>query len=95
MENKDKLFEAFTAEMFKMQVVDFIGLAKILGVEIADREQDKLRPMEDIVAGILNGFTELSNTKKKEILKLCKQANKNKRGNYNGNRTKNSQQQDS
>ena len=76
MDNKDKLFDSFTKELFKMEVVNFIGLAKLLGVEIAIRDQDQLRAMEDIIADILNEFMKLSNTKKKEIIKLCKQANK-------------------
>lgn len=76
MDNKDKLFDSFTKELFKMEVVNFIGLAKLLGVEIAMRDQDQLRAMEDIIADILNEFMKLSNTKKKEIIKLCKQANK-------------------
>ena len=76
MDNKDKLFDSFTKELFKMEVVNFIGLAKLLGVEIAIRDQDQLRAMEDIIADILNEFMKLSNAKKKEIIKLCKQANK-------------------
>ena len=76
MDSKDKLFDSFTKELFKMEVVNFIGLAKLLGVEIAIRDQDQLRAMEDIIADILNEFMKLSNTKKKEIIKLCKQANK-------------------
>ena len=88
-EKRDELLDNFTKELFKMEPINFIGLAKLMSVPIANEDGDELRKMEEIVAEILNEFDRLSNGKKKEILKICKQANKNlKKGDKDGNRTK-------
>lgn len=92
MKNKeDELFESFTKQVFKMNTINFIGISKLMGVKLANDTGDSLRPMEDIVADIFNAFAPLSNSKKKEIIKLCKQANKS--GGKNGNRAKDLDQQ--
>lgn len=72
----DKLFDNFTREVFKMEPINIIGLSKIFGVKITNDEENALRPVEEIIADLFNGFNKLSSTKKKEILKLCKYANR-------------------
>lgn len=81
------LIDQLITELFKLEVIDFIGLAKLMGVEIVERNKEEVLPTEEIIANILNEFETLSNTKKKEIIKICKAANKKVK--KNGNRTKN------
>lgn len=71
----------FTEELFKMQdgelgTLNFFGVAQLLSVEILDDNRKDMRDVVDIVVDILNQFSSLSNRKKKEILKLCKDGNR-------------------
>lgn len=71
----------FTEELFKMQdgelgTLNFFGIAQLLSVETLDENREDMRDVVDIVVDILNKFSGLSNRKKKEIIKLCKDGNK-------------------
>ena len=80
--------DEFVKEVVKMRPIDFLGVATLLGVSLA--EQDKSRDPKEIFNDIITKFETLTTKKQKEIIKLCKQANKNNRGVKNGNRTKKS-----
>lgn len=71
----------FAEELFKMQdgelgTLNFFGVAQLLSVEILDDNKRDMRDVVDIVVDILNRFSSLSNRKKKEIIRLCKDGNK-------------------
>jgi hypothetical protein len=80
----DKYIDKFTKYLVELDTISFVGLAMVLGVDF--REDDAKRDPSQIVADLLNVFNGLSNSKKKEILKLCKEAIKQnkKRGGRNG-----------
>ena len=80
----DKYIDKFTKYLVELDTISFIGLAMVLGVDF--REDDAKRDPSQIVADLLNVFNGLSNSKKKEILKLCKEAIKQnkKRGGHDG-----------
>lgn len=86
----NKYFDKFAKEVLKMEPINFFGIAKLMCVQVSLEGETSLRPVEDIIADIFNKFAELSNKKQKEILKLCKDAN---RSGKNGHRTKNSDTQ--
>ena len=66
--------------ILKMEVVEFIGLAKLLGVSII--EKDEPIPFTDVLDNILIKFHQLNSKKKKEIIKLIEKSN-HKRGGAN------------
>lgn len=89
---KDELFNKFTKELFKLRPIDFIGLAYMFGVDISGVKKDGNFDIEEASYRILKKFTELSKEKQKEMVKICRLANKNnKESDKNGNRSKTEQ----
>lgn len=80
----DKYIDKFAKEIAQLDTLSFIGLSMMLGVDF--KEEDAMRDPSQIVADLLNVFSSLSISKKKEILKLCKEAIKQnkKRGGCHG-----------
>lgn len=84
--------DKFVKEVVKMRPIDFYGVATLLTIPLA--EQDKARDTMVIFDEMITKFESLTTEKQKEIIKLCKQANKNSRGVKNGNRTKTANSQE-
>ena len=73
--------------IIKMEPLDFAGLARLLGVDIVEENPDKesenkivARSFTDVFADVMAKFNRLDRTKKREIIRLVKKANKMKRG---------------
>ena len=58
----------FLEAIAKLEAVEFIGLAKLLGVELLEGEE--LRPMGDIVDNIMAKFSKLSRKKRRELKEI-------------------------
>lgn len=58
----------FLEDIAKLEAVEFIGLAKLLGVELLEGEE--LRPMGDIVEDIMVKFSKLNRKKRRELKKI-------------------------
>lgn len=85
---KDELFDRFTKELFKLRPIDFIGVAYMFGVDLAEVKTKDGLNIEEISYRVLKRFTELSKDKQKEMVKLCRLTNKNNKGSdKNGNRS--------
>lgn len=81
-------------EICKMRPVEFAGLAKLLGVDIVRPNEDSSveeekkmapRPFADVLEDVMNKFNKLNRGRKREILKLIKKSNSNKKveGDFN------------
>ena len=66
----------FLEDIAKLEAVEFIGLAKLLGVELLEGkgENEKLRPMGDIVDDIMVKFSKLNRNKRRELKKIVRAA---------------------
>ena len=58
----------FLEDIAKLEAVEFIGLAKLLGVELLEGEE--LRPMGDIVEDIMAKFSKLNRKKRRELKQI-------------------------
>ena len=58
----------FLEDIAKLEAVEFIGLAKLLGVELLEGEE--LRPMGDIVEDIMIKFSKLNRKKRRELKQI-------------------------
>lgn len=63
----------------KLELVEFIGLARMLGVKLYKDEKDEeghfiSRPFGEVLEDIMARFNKLDRTKKREILRLLKKA---------------------
>lgn len=66
----------FLEDIAKLEAVEFIGLAKLLGVKLLEGkgENEKLRPMGDIVNDIMAKFSKLNRNKRRELKKIVRAA---------------------
>ena len=66
----------FLGDIAKLEAVEFIGLARLLGVELLEGkgESEKLRPMGDIVNDIMVKFAKLDRNKRRELRKIVRAA---------------------
>ena len=66
----------FLEDIAKLEAVEFIGLAKLLGVKLLEGkgENEKLRPMGDIVDDIMVKFSKLNRNKRRELGKIVRAA---------------------
>lgn len=66
----------FLEDIAKLEAVEFIGLAKLLGVKLLEGkgENEKLRPMGDIVNDIMVKFSKLNRNKRRELKKIVRAA---------------------
>ena len=74
-------------QITKMEPLEFAGLAKLLGISIvepnsdADAEKKMVpRSFADVLSDVMAKFTTLNRTKKRDLLKLIKKSNAQKRG---------------
>ena len=58
----------FLEDIAKLEAVEFIGLAKLLGVELLEGEE--LRPMGDIVDDVMVKFSKLNRKKRRELKQI-------------------------
>lgn len=65
--------EKFLRLIIKLEPLEYFGAVRLMGVTIFD-ENGEVRPVETMTLEAVNKFTTLSTTKKKEIIKLCKEA---------------------
>ena len=66
----------FLGDIAKLEAIEFIGLAKLLGVKLLEGkgENEKLRPMGDIVDDIMVKFSKLNRNKRRELKKIVRAA---------------------
>ena len=69
-------------QISKMEPLDFVGLAKLLGVQVIEQNNDidgekqlNVRNFSDVFADVMAKFNGLNRTRKREILKLVKKSN--------------------
>ena len=69
-------------QISKMEPLDFVGLAKLLGVQVVepndnaeDEKKFKPRSFSDVFADVMAKYNGLNRSRKREILKLIKKSN--------------------
>ena len=62
----------FLEDIAKLEAVEFIGLARLLGVELLEGEE--LRSMEDIVDDVMVKFSKLNRKKRRELKEIVRAA---------------------
>lgn len=78
------LTQKFMYELSQSDVVNFRGVAQILRVAIAD-ENEEVRPFPDVFADVMKAYDAAGRKRKKELLKILRDANKFKvSGGLNG-----------
>lgn len=83
-----KLGMQLIEQISKMEPVEFLGLARLLGVQVleenkeATEDKDKLKPRSfaDVLEDVMAKFDKQNRGRKREIIKLVKKSNAARRG---------------
>lgn len=70
--------EKIVKEILKLQTEEFLGVCKILGVSLIEKEEDKERDFEDIWADVMDKLERLNRVKRKNLMKLLRAANEDR-----------------
>ena len=72
MNKKNELIEL----IIKLEPVEFIGLARVLCVDIINKEDKTTRDFYDVLNDILNKFNTLARKQRREILSVLRRVKK-------------------
>ena len=72
MNKKNELIELIT----KLEPVEFIGLARVLCVDIINKEDKTTRDFYDVLNDIVNKFNTLARKQRREILSVLRKVKK-------------------
>lgn len=72
MNKKNELIELIT----KLEPVEFIGLARVLCVDIINKEDKTIRDFYDVLNDIVNKFNTLARKQRREILSVLRRVKK-------------------
>ena len=75
--NKKQLNMEFMTELTKLEITEFLGVARILKVNVL-REDETPRDFVGVFEDIVKGYNEASRDRRRELLKIIKTANKRK-----------------
>jgi len=71
--------EKFQNRLLKLEVTEFIGVAKILNVPLVNNDEEKTPlPFEEVFISMLEKYSSLSRTRQKNLQKILKGATKKK-----------------
>lgn len=83
-----KLGMQLIEQISKMEPIEFLGLARLLGVQVLEENkeatEDKLKPRSfaDVLEDVIQKYEKQNRNRKKEILKLVKKSNAARRGDF-------------
>lgn len=72
MNKKNELIELIT----KLEPVEFIGLARVLCVDIINKEDKTIRDFYDVLNDVVNKFNTLARKQRREILSVLRKVKK-------------------
>lgn len=72
MNKKNELIELIT----KLEPIEFIGLARVLCVDIINKEDKTTRDFYDVLNDIVNKFNTLARKQRREILSVLRRVKK-------------------
>lgn len=66
----------FVKEISKLEPIEFMGLAKILNIELVENNEKKTpRTFETVMSEIIDKYIKLSRTQRRSVMKIVKNAN--------------------
>ena len=75
--NKKQLNMEFMTELTKLEITEFLGVARILKVTVL-KEDESPREFVEVFEDIVKSYNEASRDRRRELLKIIKTANKRK-----------------
>ena len=80
-----KEFEDFLKKLTKLETIEFLGITKILCINLLNEDNTSLRPVKEIIEEMGNRYMGLNRSQRREIQKVLSAATKKSRGGRNGN----------
>lgn len=75
MNKKDQL-STFLERISKLEAIEFIGLAKILCVELMEEDKETYRPFEDVLSDMMINYTKAARKSRRQIDKVLRDIRK-------------------
>lgn len=75
MNKKDQL-STFLERISKLEAIEFIGLAKILCVELMEEDKETQRPFEDVLSDMMINYTKAARKSRRQIDKVLRNIRK-------------------
>ena len=75
MNKKDQL-STFLERISKLEEIEFIGLAKILCVELMEEDKETQRPFEDVLSDMMINYTKAARKSRRQIDKVLRDIRK-------------------
>lgn len=75
---KKNLVEDFTIALSKMEAIEFLGVCKVLGIEMVKKDGAP-RKFNELLWEVVQKFIALNRKEKKELVKLVRAVNKNRK----------------
>lgn len=75
MNKKDQL-STFLERISKLEAIEFIGLAKILCVELMEEDKETQRPFEDVLSDMMINYAKAARKSRRQIDKVLRDIRK-------------------
>lgn len=66
--------KSFQENLSKLDVMEFIGVLRILGVQIAGENNEEVRPFEEVLFEAIEKYNELSRRQQKNLDRIMRPA---------------------
>lgn len=77
---KKTIERQFMEALIEIEIVEFIGVARILKVNVLKEDNETPRNFVDVFSDMVDAFAKKNRTQKRELLKIVKTAAKSKKG---------------
>lgn len=77
MKNKKKeLNREFMTELTKLEITEFIGVARLLNVKILKEDNETARNFVDVFSDVVDSYDKLGRNARRNLMKIVKNATK-------------------
>lgn len=74
--NKKELNRKFMMELTKLEITEFIGVARLLNVKVLKEDNETARNFVDVFSDIVDSYDKLGRSARRNLMKIVKAAAK-------------------
>ena len=74
--NKKELNRNFMTELTKLEITEFIGVARLLNVKILKEDNETARNFVDVFSDVVDSYDKLGRSARRNLMKIVKSATK-------------------
>ena len=74
--NKKELNREFMMELTKLEITEFIGVARLLNVKVLKEDNETDRNFVDVFSDVVDSYDKLGKSARRNLMKIVKSATK-------------------